>query len=467
MDSEPCSSQDPTDTQPSNLQHLVAHDVFSFGVACELPDLNLPTKGDILRYYFFLAERAKAKSKMFSYKTFTPQVADRLFEIWSELDIELILKGSIIRKLNALIDAYRNVVKQRITLATSFREFVQSTNELFNIGKCQCNLKVNDCSCGSIPENLKDFMRDQYNERILTIPEHDSASQDTIPTTIPTIPMSNDPTYQPDDDAMEVDMGGSSQSVLTPQTYTPRYNTKNYAMMCDRFGVHDRMGSALATALMEDLGIKDAHDNLIIINKNKLRREREKWRQEALRRRYDGSNLISFSFDGRKNDALTLEKIDEKLHPRMVREPHLVVLREPHSQLIGYTKLENETAAHKVNKLIDFFQEKQLSLDSLIGICSDGEPANTGIQGGILRLFEKQLKRPLHWFVCLLHFNELPFRHLFDTLEKSTTTVPRSTTGKLSTQIADCEKFPVCNLYSLFFTIFHSIYQLLCFIFRW
>ena len=141
---------------------------------------------------------------------------------------------------------------------------------------------------------------------------------------------------------------------------------------------------------------------------------------------------------------MTVEKIDEKLHPRMVKEPHLVALREPNSQLIGYTKVESETAASKVNKLIEFFQEKQLSLDSLIAICSDGEPTNTGVHGGILQLFEKQLKRPLHWFVCLLHFNELPFRHLFDTLDKSTTTGPISTTGKLSSKIADCENLPVC-----------------------
>lgn len=448
MDSEPGSSQNPTDTQRSSLQHLVSHDVFSFGVACELPDINLSTKRDILKYYFFLAERSKAQSKMFSYKTFTPQVADRLLEIWNQLNIELILKGSIIRKLNNLLDAYSNADKQRVKRGTEFKKFVESTNQLFNIGKCKCNLKENDCSCGSIPENLKDFMRDQYNDRIQTIPEHDSGSEETIPTTIPTIPVSNDPTYEPHYDEMEVDVRGGSELVLPPQTYTPRYNTKNYAMMCDRFGVHDRMGSALATALMEDLGVKDAHDNLVIMDKSKLRREREKWRQDALRKRYDGSNLISFSFDGRKNDALTVEKIDEKLHPRMVKEPHLVVLREPKSQLIGYTKLESETAASKVNKLIEFFQEKQLSLDSLIAICADGEPTNTGVHGGILRLFEKQLKRPLHWFVCLLHFNELPFRHLFDTLDKSTTTGPRSTTGKLSSKIADCENLPVCNFYS-------------------
>lgn len=187
-------------------------------------------------------------------------------------------------------------------------------------------------------------------------------------------------------------------------------------MMCDRFGVSDRIASALATSLMNDIGVKDDRGNPVIMDKSKVRREKAKWRQEVLRKRT--SNLIAFSFDGRKNDALTREKINEKFHPRMVKEPHLVVLKEPHSHLLGCTKVENEDSEHKVIKLSQFFVNKEISLDSLIGICCDGEPANTGIRNGILRRFEMQLNRPLHWFVCLLHFNELPFRHLFESLEK-------------------------------------------------
>lgn len=47
MDPEPPS----TDTE-SNLQHMPAQDVAAFGVACDLSGLNLPTKRDIIKYYF-------------------------------------------------------------------------------------------------------------------------------------------------------------------------------------------------------------------------------------------------------------------------------------------------------------------------------------------------------------------------------------------------------------------------------
>ena len=191
------------------------------------------------------------------------------------------------------------------------------------------------------------------------------------------------------------------------------------------------------------------------MDKNKVRREKAKCRQELLLKQYDASNSIAFSFDGRKNDALTMEKINEKFHARIVKEPHLVVLKEPNSQLIGYTKVENEDAEHKLMTLNAFFVEKEIALDALIGICCDDEPTNTGVRNGILRRFELHLNRPLHWFVCLLHFNELPFRHLFDTLGRSSTTGPRTTTGTLGKQIEMCENLPVSSFVIFLIDFFH------------
>lgn len=46
---------------------------------------------------------------------------------------------------------------------------------------------------------------------------------------------------------------------------------------------------------------------------------------------------------------------------------------------------------------------------------------NTGWKNGVLRNIEVMCKRPLQWFVCLLHFNKLPYRHLFEHLDGTTT----------------------------------------------
>ncbi|GBM02570.1 hypothetical protein AVEN_178500-1 [Araneus ventricosus] len=54
------------------------------------------------------------------------------------------------------------------------------------------------------------------------------------------------------------------------------------------------------------------------------------------------------------------------------------------------------------------------------------------------------LNRSLRWFVCQLHANELPLRHLFAHMDK-TTTGPRSLTGEIRKSLAGCEKLSVVS----------------------
>lgn len=442
----------PSTSSESTLSHIPEQDIIAFGLSSELNNLNLPSSRDILRFYFFLSDRAKIQSKMFSHKMFTPHVIDKLVEIWNKLNIQLIDRRSILKKLNVLIDKYHESIKQRKKVQ-EFTAFVQSTNELFYIGKCKCKLKTTECSCGLIPNHLKEFMMDQHNDRKFTIPEYMADIVEETPTTIPTMPtVSDDPTYEPVGTDMETDEAQIANEAVAEVSvtmkrghYTQRYDAINFAMMCDRFGVSDRVASCLATALFEDINFRDVRGELVIMDKSKVAREKNKARDEVLRKRYIDSNITAFSFDGRKNDSLTREKINEKFHTNMVKEPHLVVLKEPNAELLGYVNLgEEENAKHKLKKLNEFFDSKKLSIDQLIGICSDGEPANTGIENGVIRLFEKHLNRPLHWFICLLHFNELPFGHLFRALDKTVTSGPRAASGKIFKDIQDCEKFQVC-----------------------
>ena len=50
----------------------------------------------------------------------------------------------------------------------------------------------------------------------------------------------------------------------------------------------------------------------------------------------------------------------------------------------------------------------------------DGTNVNTRAQGGVILLLEKPLGRHLQLFVCLLHANELPLRHLVQKLYSGT-----------------------------------------------
>ena len=74
----------------------------------------------------------------------------------------------------------------------------------------------------------------------------------------------------------------------------------------------------------------------------------------------------------------------------------------------------------------------------------DGTAVNTGTNGGIVRLLETKLGRSLHWFICQLHANEWPLRHLIKTLDGKTTG-PSGYTGDIGKQLEDCEKYPICD----------------------
>ena len=58
------------------------------------------------------------------------------------------------------------------------------------------------------------------------------------------------------------------------------------------------------------------------------------------------------------------------------------------------------------------------------------------------------LSRPLQWLVCLLHANELPLRHLFQTLDGATSG-PVGFTGKLGKALTNCEKLPIKQYQSI------------------
>lgn len=446
METQPESS-----ASSSNLEHMPSQNVLAFGLEAELDDISLPTTSDILKHYFFLAARCKNANKMFSYDTFTPHVCDKLIQIWNKLNIEVIEKKNIIKKLGRLLKNYREACKRQTKNDAKFREFVDSTTKIFYIGKCKCQLKTARCNCGKIPDRLHEFMLDQHNERRLTIPEYLPVETE-ISTVLPSLHSgaSSDPIFQPTaSDVHELENyeppGSEIHTPTVRRMYTPRYSTPRFAMMCDRFGVSDRLASVLASALFADIQFKDERGETIIMDKRKVSREREKSRHDILRANHDGESLIAFSFDGRKNDSLTREKINEVYHTTMRKEPHLVVIREPHSSLIGYVNLEGkgETSKAKQAELIAFFKSKNLSLENLIAVCSDGEVANTGTSGGVLRLIERYLDRPIHWFICLLHFNELPFRHLYNAVEKSATTGPTKSTGSLAQRIDICNTLQV------------------------
>jgi hypothetical protein len=79
---------------------------------------------------------------------------------------------------------------------------------------------------------------------------------------------------------------------------------------------------------------------------------------------------------------------------------------------------------------------------NLIVLGCDGTVVNTGGFNGVIRRLELKLQRPIQWIICLLHFNELPLRHLFEYIDGKSSG-PTSYTGDIGRNLKECEKLPL------------------------
>ena len=62
-----------------------------------------------------------------------------------------------------------------------------------------------------------------------------------------------------------------------------------------------------------------------------------------------------------------------------------------------------------------------------------------------MQFIELALNKPLHWFVCQLHSNELPLRHLCEKKMIGKTSGPRGFVGELEKLLDKCGKMSVCS----------------------
>lgn len=81
------------------------------------------------------------------------------------------------------------------------------------------------------------------------------------------------------------------------------------------------------------------------------------------------------------------------------------------------------------------FLEQKTDLSNLVAIESDGITLNTGIQNGVNGELDKHIGRPLQWFICLLHANELSFCHLMKQYNGETTE-PSEFSGEIGKKLS-------------------------------
>lgn len=172
---------------------------------------------------------------------------------------------------------------------------------------------------------------------------------------------------------------------------------------------------------MQDIGVISKTDSTNVIDRSKLRRERKKQRKEVvIQSKEDRGPLHGLYFDGRKDQTRSIKNHGSTLYPISFVEEHVSLIKEPDSEYLGHMSPKDGSANAIEKSIMDFLHENDICTKDLIAVGCDGTNVNTGIKGGTIRLLEETLGRPLHWFICLLHANELPLRHLLQYVDGST-----------------------------------------------
>ncbi|KAG5878657.1 hypothetical protein JTB14_030856 [Gonioctena quinquepunctata] len=95
----------------------------------------------------------------------------------------------------------------------------------------------------------------------------------------------------------------------------------------------------------------------------------------------------------------------ENNRQQKIREEHITIIRMPES--VAHICPESGTLPNIMKCILKYLDESHIT-EELKVIGCDGTNVSVGKHLEIIVQLEKHLNRPLRWFVCQLHANELP-----------------------------------------------------------
>lgn len=161
----------------------------------------------------------------------------------------------------------------------------------------------------------------------------------------------------------------------------------------ERFNISERGTAAICSALLMDLGVINLEHSEAIIDRNKIRREKENLHESLeLQRVIDNEKYVSDTpvytlfFDGKSNKTNIPMPIAEEVNRThrysSKNREYISMLLEPGSRFLAYTTTEDKTSIAICNKMMDKIKSEQISLDRIFGLGSDGTNVNTDNNNG-------------------------------------------------------------------------------------
>ena len=124
-------------------------------------------------------------------------------------------------------------------------------------------------------------------------------------------------------------------------------------------------------------------------------------------------------------------------------EEHYVIIKEPDDIYMTFVTPDSVKARCITDEIIAFLIDSNSEI-SLKAILCDGTPVNTGRVGGVLRLTELYLERPIQQLICVLQANELPFRDIFKAIDRETLG-PKTFKGTIGNKIEGAIKLKITD----------------------
>ena len=432
-----------------------------FGQAADLSANQLPTIGDVLKLVLKYKAGDQEGNTRFGDKNLAiKEAAQDVTNLWikavaDRTKVPLLPQKLIEGRLRKLYDKGIGIVKNR--KQKEFPAFQTDMQKLFDICSCTCpdisckqaNCQLKqcdgfhlDCRCDvKVPKREIMFLLDQRRSRSMRIDKVDAKvtklwerseerenaevlravqheekkKQDLI----------NNNKAQQEFALLDDTANEEIQSEAEDEDYVPtmaimvenssqnRTRLPKTAEACDRYLVSDRAGAAIASAVLRDYGIITEEDTCQVIGPRKLADERHRYRMERRDQvKNDRDDITSLYFDGKKTATRVLKQNPKtgRWSPKMEVQDHYVMIVEPGSQYLSHVTPPSGHGRVIAETIYKYLEEEDLLDQPIYVIGADG---NVGAEHRAIHYLEMMLGKPLHYLICQLHGNELPFRAVF------------------------------------------------------
>lgn len=371
-----------------------------FGSSSQLSSSILPTYADTMKFYLFVKHSLKISGKEPTVKDISEIVSVRIEEVWKRASIPVVLHKRVLQLIRSYHDKYMKLLKpfkgrqKEAKYIENLNSFARNAKErLFDIASCKCDFVK--CKCDKdrkVPTTEQAFLHDQRTVRSMVISHIDRASSRKLRNKhlrkneehirlerhVRHAGCANDNIAivrgcKQQSNAVSQTEGTSSSSSESDddiplaevqqklQYQKQRRNSKDLptlARACDRLGISDRSAAAIATAVLQDFGVVSKEDTFNVVDRNKIRRARQKKRRELQMLVEDSNELQSLYFDGRKDHTITNMLKGSKWYKQKVLEEHLSLIEEPGSKYIGHVTPPSGTADDIKHSIICFLKNR-------------------------------------------------------------------------------------------------------------